>query len=337
MRQATHNRTGSISLQTSPIFLFSLPRSGSTLLQRMLACHSEIKTSSELWFLLPHIDAVRNRYSYSQFSYLSLRNATRDLIEQLPAGEDSYFSSIRLMADDIYRNLAINNERYVLDKTPRYYLVLEEILKIYPDAKFIFLLRNPLSVAASIVESFNRGRLGDFRHRIDLYLGPGLLASGCEVMHDYSINVHFEELLRNTRPTLEKICSYLDIEFEGDMLNGFSKVPVASLGDQFGSREFTTIQANRIENWKQVFATSYRKKYLLKYMREIGEETFSRLGYDFDGLTEEVMSMDVAYSPGFRDRYDLARCSMWSVFEGMVFRDKLRRCRNGKNRQYLLH
>ena len=125
------------ALQTSPIFLFSLPRSGSTLLQRMLSCHSEIKTASELWFLLPHIDAVKNRYSYSQFSYLSLRHATRDLVRALPGGEDSYFSSIRLMADDIYRKLASNNERYVLDKTPRYYLVLGEILKIYPDAKFL--------------------------------------------------------------------------------------------------------------------------------------------------------------------------------------------------------
>ena len=321
----------------SPVFLFSLPRSGSTLLQRLLACHSEIKTYSELWFLLPHIDAVRNRYSYSQFSYLSLRNATRDLIEQLPEGEDSYFSSIRLMADDIYRNLAKNNERYVLDKTPRYYLVLKEILKIYPDAKFIFLLRNPLSVAASVVESFNRGRLGDFRHRIDLYLGPGLLASGYNAMRDISIGVHFEELIRNTRPTLEKVCDYLDIAYEHDMLTGFSKVPVASMGDQFGSKRFTTIQESRVENWKRVFSTSYRKKYLLEYIRELGEETFSRLGYDYNDLVEQVMAMDVTFSAGIKDRYDLARCSIWSIFEGVIFSDKLREFRTSGNRSFLLH
>ena len=36
-----------------PIFIFSAPRSGSTLLQRVLAAHTQVATASEPWILLP--------------------------------------------------------------------------------------------------------------------------------------------------------------------------------------------------------------------------------------------------------------------------------------------
>ena len=37
----------------SPIFLFSLPRSGSTLLQRVLMSHKDIASVAEPWLMLP--------------------------------------------------------------------------------------------------------------------------------------------------------------------------------------------------------------------------------------------------------------------------------------------
>jgi len=137
-------------MSTSPIFLFSLPRSGSTLLQRILSTHPDISSKSELWFLLPHVEALKNKYTFSQYSNISLKTATGALLEQLPEGEGDYYQAIRELGDYLYGRLAKNNEKYVLDKTPRYYLIIEEIVKIYPDARFIFLFRNPLATAASV-------------------------------------------------------------------------------------------------------------------------------------------------------------------------------------------
>ena len=315
-------------MSASPVFLFSLPRSGSTLLQRMLSTHEDINTKSELWFLLPHVEALKNRYTFSWYSKLSLTNATRGLLEQLPAGEEDYYRAIRALGDSLYDSLASNNERYVLDKTPRYYLIIKEIEAIYPDAKFIFLFRNPLSVAASIVESFNRGRLGDYRHKIDLYLGPRLLMEGYEAIKEKSIAVHYEGLVSEPTSTLKKVCNYLEISFREDLITKFSDVPVGVFGDQYGSKKFTSLEPGRIENWQRVFSTSYRKKYLQTYLNEIGRGTVAAMGYDFDELRAQIGNMDVRISMGLVDRLNLAKCGVMSLFEGFVFREKL--VRHGK-------
>src|SRR5919107_2181016 len=46
-----------VSARPTPLFLLSLPRSGSTLAQRILAAHGGIATTSEPWILLPYLYA----------------------------------------------------------------------------------------------------------------------------------------------------------------------------------------------------------------------------------------------------------------------------------------
>jgi len=324
-------------MPTRPIFIFSLPRAGSTLLQRMLSTHEDINTKSELWFLLPHVEALKSRYTFSWYSNLSLENATRSLLEQLPHGEDDYYRAIRALGDSLYESLARNGERYVLDKTPRYYLIINDIVKIYPDAKFIFLFRNPLSVAASIVESFNRGRLGDFRHKIDLYLGSRLLAEGYESIKDHSIVVHYEKLVVEPQHVLEKVCTYLDIPFHSGLVSSFAETPVGVFGDQFGSAKFTALEPGRMENWRRVFSTTFRQRYLLKYLRDIGRGPIETFGYDFDDLQAQVANMEVQFSTGMRDRYNLLKCEIMSLFEGIVFREKILRHGKLSSKTYMLH
>jgi hypothetical protein len=218
--------------------------------------------------------------------------------------------------------LAKNNEKYVLDKTPRYYLIIKEIVNIYPNAKFIFLFRNPLAVAASIIESFNGNRLGDYRHRIDLYLGPRMLAEGYSHIKNRSLVVHYEKLVREPSSTLQKVCAYLEIPFHTDLLAKFSDVPVGKLGDQFGSKRFASLNPDRIENWRRVFSTSYRKKFLLNYLNDIGEYPVDVFGYDYDEMMSQVKHSAVRFSFGLRDRYELFKCALMSSSEGMVFREK---------------
>ena len=45
--------------EVAPVFLLSLPRSGSTLLQRLLAVSPEVATAPEPWFLLPLVQSTR--------------------------------------------------------------------------------------------------------------------------------------------------------------------------------------------------------------------------------------------------------------------------------------
>ena len=45
---------------------------------------------------------------------------------------------------------------YFLDKTPRYYLILKELEQVFPDAKFIFLFRNPVQIYASMLSTWGK-------------------------------------------------------------------------------------------------------------------------------------------------------------------------------------
>src|SRR5665213_3086127 len=47
------------AMPVRPIFIFSISRSGSTLLQRVLAAHPEVATVSEPWLLLPFVYSMR--------------------------------------------------------------------------------------------------------------------------------------------------------------------------------------------------------------------------------------------------------------------------------------
>ena len=122
------------------IFLFSLPRSGSTLLQRVLSTHPDIHTISEPWLLLPLIYQFKNNV-YSEYSHRQFSIALEDIIKTNSENKKIYYQKIKKLITELYSELSPIETTYFIDKTPRYSLIAEEIITIFPDAKFIFLWR----------------------------------------------------------------------------------------------------------------------------------------------------------------------------------------------------
>ena len=102
------------------IFLISQPRAGSTLLQRMLATHPEIYTTSEPWLMLHPLYALRPEGYEAEYNADWAQSAVRDFLQALPGGEDEYLEGVRRMYTYLYeRAFAGSGKRYFLDKTPR--------------------------------------------------------------------------------------------------------------------------------------------------------------------------------------------------------------------------
>lgn len=254
----------------------------------MLAVHPEVESQSEMWFLLPFVYTLRETGVFAEYSARSLHNAMTFLIDNLPHKKQDYFESLRLFAESLYERMNHSRAKYFLDKTPRYYLIIDEIANIFPDAKFLFLFRNPLGTLASVVQSFNNGKLGDFRHRIDLYKGPFLLADGYKRLEDNSLSLQYEQLLANPTATLECVCDYLGIEYLDSMSERFIEVPQVGFGDQYGTKKYNKLETGTVENWKTFISTSFRKKYAMKYLQYLGKETTSTFGYDSDSLENDL-------------------------------------------------
>ena len=189
----------------TPIFIFSLPRSGSTLLQRVLMSSPQICSVSEPWVLLPQIYILRKEGTLSDYSSYTAHKGNMDFINNLPNKEEDYFDSLRQFMLDLYSKQCQNNEQYFLDKTPRYYLIIDEIVKLFPKAKFIFLFRNPIHVFASIINTWGKGRFRkQYANYNDIVDGTKMLSQGYSKYKGISISIKYEDFILNPLEELEE-------------------------------------------------------------------------------------------------------------------------------------
>lgn len=128
---------------TKLVFLVGCPRSGTTWLQLLLSASPAIASSVETHLF--------QNYLRSLFpAWYTLASARQVGIWDLLT-EDEYFKLVREFASGILAHVlaAKPAATIILEKTPNHVLYWREILKIFPDAYFIHLIRDPRSVVAS--------------------------------------------------------------------------------------------------------------------------------------------------------------------------------------------
>jgi hypothetical protein len=140
-----------------------------------LAAHPDVATASEPWLLLPILMARRTGGTDSVYRHEDAAHAIDEFVRTLPEGTLSFDRALRDFVTDLYRTSAGSEPQYFVDKTPRYHLIAHDVIHLFPQAKFIFLWRNPISVASSMIRTGGGGQWSLFRYRIDLEYGPGNL------------------------------------------------------------------------------------------------------------------------------------------------------------------
>jgi hypothetical protein len=263
-----------------PIFLLSLPRSGSTLVQRVLAAHPDVETATEPWLLLPHLYALRDRGIATEYTHPAAVRALREFIGRLPAGQADYDAAIREFALTLYDKAAQGPGTYFLDKTPRYHFVVPELYRTFPDARFVFLWRNPLAVVASIAETWCKGRWNVGRWRADLD-GAVSLVEAFEQRRDDVVAVRYEDLVTGGQDAWAPLFSHLGLEFDPELLVAFADVRLeGEMGDPTGRHRYRSIVAEPVEKWRRTLAAPVRKAWCSSYLERIGEERLRTMGYD---------------------------------------------------------
>jgi hypothetical protein len=312
-------------MRIKPIFIFSLPRSGSTLLQRLLSVHSKISTVSEPWFLLPFCYALKPAGVFSEYDHGTCYKAISDFVQQLPNKEYDYNNALSHFVHTLYEKASDLETSYFLDKSPRYYLIIPEIAKIFPNAKFIFLFRNPLQIMASHIETWTNGKLRLERYYGDLYRGPKLLAEGYENLKEKCIRIHFDDLIKNSDEMLKNIFDYLELEYNSSIIENFSQIELnGQFGDKAGYFKYSQIESQVVGKWKEVFATKYRKKFAKKYISKFSSHTLSTFGYDLDMLIKLIDDVKTQKGCHFFDRLDFMISNIFRICEVPLFMRKLK-------------
>ena len=274
---------------TKLAFLISVPRAGSTLIQRYLNLHPEIASASEPWLCLPHVYARQTEGVSACYGTLTANVAVREFVEKLPRGEEDYNAALRNFFMELYAKAA-NRSTFFLDKTPRYYYIIPQLMEIFPDAKVILLFRNPLSVLSSVIQTWSRGsfqRIPVFHD--DLFIGPKLIAQAKTTYPKRIHALNYETFIDQPLETMNEIFAYLGIKGLGKLPEEAPKsVDDGKMGDKTGASEYKAISKSAQDKWMTCLDNKFRAIFAKRYLKSLGKEVLTTSGYDMGKLVEKL-------------------------------------------------
>jgi len=283
-----------------PIFILNSPRSGSTLLRLILNSNSKISIPNEFILVEKIITTFSNNDEISKKAAIDFINKISDLkkfkdwnidVGKLitKANENNFYTRNHLI-QLIYSfyTKQYNGKKVWGDKNIHSLSYLKDIVSIFPEARFIHIVRDGRDVALSLKKvgwlfyKFPTKK----RHYINNIKGCALtwndsleLIEENEHLFDSNnfIEINYEFLVKEPKKALNSLCSFLKIDFEDKMLdfhenNSISKERLALthkntkkpiLKDNF-NKYLKFLSKNEIQIFEH-----YSSKMLLKYGYEI--------------------------------------------------------------------
>lgn len=190
----------------APVFVVGQPRTGTTLVERIITSHSQVHSAGEL---KQFGNAVRRLSRYSapaRFSAQLAEGAARIDVAQLGK---TYIQTTRTMAGDTPR---------FVDKLPVNFLFLPLILKALPNAKIVHLRRNPMDAcfssfkqlfADAYLHSYDQGEMG--RHHARYFR---LMETWRERFGERYFEVAYEDVAGNLEPNARALIDFLGLPWE---------------------------------------------------------------------------------------------------------------------------
>jgi Sulfotransferase family len=186
-------------LLTAPTFVLCTVRSGSTLLRVLLDSHSEICAPQEL--------NLRDLVVTPKDAY------TEKSLEEY--GLDARQLEYVLWDWVLHRELEESGKRLLVSKAPRNVFVVDRIRDCWPDARFIFLLRHPGSIARSRHDLRPQDSEERNAEMVRRYADALEQARGA---YD-GLTVRYEELAADPSRVARELCEFLGVAWEPTMLD----------------------------------------------------------------------------------------------------------------------
>ncbi|CAI6087129.1 sulfotransferase family protein [Cohnella sp. JJ-181] len=271
------------------VFLLCTPRSGSSLATVMLQNHSRLFAAQEMWFLMSLLDLkAPQRRAYGGGPILE-----RFFGGVLP--DEAFEKACRAFAVEAYNGLLRGGggADMIVDKSPRYYYLLEFIDALFPRSRRIWLVRNPLAVLASYKKlGASRGGAADLAGMLegaafdikaaDLTIGLMRYMRYFAKPDPLAYRLRYEALVADPRGELEGVCRFLGTAYEEGMERYGERMGTAKselyfsmgVGDP-NVADHAAPHTDAVDAWKETLT----KREAELYVRLLGAETFEALGY----------------------------------------------------------
>ena len=210
------NKAGLGSESADPIFIVGLPRAGSTLLEQILASHSQVDGTLEL----PNIIALAQRLRSSRYS--TTDDDTPNYPRILADLEDQYF---RRFGDQYIEDTRVYRQGapYFIDKNPNNFFHIGLIKLILPNARVIDARRHPMSCCFSgFKQLFGQGQefsygltqIGNYyREYVEL------MDHWDEVLPGFVLRVQHEDVVEDLETQVRRMLEFCGLPFEHDCID----------------------------------------------------------------------------------------------------------------------
>jgi hypothetical protein len=213
-----------------PVLLVGCPRSGTTLLSVILHAHPRIAMPPETRFLFPvyrrrnsfgDLTEVKNRRRLarritgrgSRFVHLGLDR--RAVIREIVNGAPTVGSAMAIVWREFARSRG--KERWG-EKRPLYWQQMDWLMRLFPDAQVVHLIRDPRSCVTSLLDV--KWWRGGFQSALTTWTlsDRELRHFGERAPQGSYYALRFEDLLTEPRDELTKLCKFLGEDFDEAML-----------------------------------------------------------------------------------------------------------------------
>ncbi|MFF0574045.1 sulfotransferase family protein [Streptosporangium saharense] len=287
-----------------PIFIVGCPRSGTTLLQLMLHSHPRIAIPPETRFM---VAAYQRRLRFGDLNDPARR---RELAEWVVGRRQSRFHELRLDGEEVVRQivegpptlgsaLGIVLRFYATqhgkprwgDKRPSYFQNIDVLLRLFPDAQFVHLIRDGRDCVASLKEmpwySGNvYSAVSAWAEAIDFARhGAPKLPEGS--YHE----LRYEDLTADPEAQLRRLCDFLGEDFAPEMCEPRRIAGVAVPAHKtWHSRTHGEVTAARAGSWRERL-----DPWEVSLCESVLGDRLETYGYELTGVPRTETSRMVTY------------------------------------------
>ena len=253
------------------IYIISLPRSGSTLLQRALLSSKKTFSLPETWFLLGINSIEKNNTGLLEWGFKANKNAVNSFYKNKNYSKQDIFNE----KISLYKKLLSKTDtKTFIEKTPRNILLIDEIISSldkYQNDKIIILNRGAEEIFKSYCNYFDSFPfLKSFKYYKEIINYKNLITNYIKnnKSSDKIFIINYEELVLNDEEKLKKLSSFLGFKIDLNNLGVLNiKKGVIFHGDKKGLNTDSIY-----ENKKKFSFTS--KYYELLFLKKIKLNNF---------------------------------------------------------------
>lgn len=195
---------------SSPVFIVGMPRTGTTLVEQILASHSQVVGADELSDLAMACQSVLQKVRPKKPYPYWADELSRDAYKAIA---DSYLTLTS----------SFQSKRYFTDKMPLNFKAIGIILRAFPNVKIIHCKRKPLdTIWGNYRQLFGDGiRFSyDLKHLANYYLRyDKLMNHWLSLYPAHILNVEYELLVNDTEPQIRRMLDFLELDFESKCLD----------------------------------------------------------------------------------------------------------------------